>query len=405
LSDHAVAGAGEPAPAIHYASHRELLRPLRPGGRQQLDAIVVSAARDASHLDPSLCLGAALDVPVVVMCSVDANRDSAAARAAGIPGVTCVVIDVDAASVVALPRFETSDFRAPRVGSHGDLSCKRNLGLMLAHLAGWTGILFLDDDISGLRPGQVGQAVAALDHHAAVGMPAFYFQDNSVVCHARRTGGAEQDVFVSGSALAVNAARVASFFPDVYNEDWLFLTPHLDSRAVAVHGSVLQDEYLPFEYPHRAGVQEFGDVLAEGLVGFLHAGPLTPLPPATYWEAFLAARADFIAEATQLCLAAAVGDVDADAALPALDIAAQTLSKISATALMDYVDAWRHDLDSWQQHLGGLPRPRHLGAALAHLGLPAVTVRSRSRADPPPARGQPGRVRPGATSSPRLCAE
>jgi hypothetical protein len=339
------------------------------------------------------------------MCSREAHRDGAVAKAASVPGSTCVVVDVAAASDVGLPELETSEFHEAQVGSHGDLSCKRNLGLALGRLTDWESILFLDDDITGLEPRQVTEAVAALDHHTAVGMPATFFQDNSVVCHARRVGGADQDVFVSGSALAVDVSRADSFFPDIYNEDWLFLAPQLDRQDVAAAGSVLQDEYLPFELPHRAGVQEFGEVVAEGLIGYLHSSRLIPLPPVAYWDAFLEARADFIAEAMQRCLAAAVHDVDADAALPALEIAEQALARISAAMLTDYVDAWTHDLATWQEFLRELPRTGDVRASLKHLGLPAVTVSSEPRAESPPTRRQPGPANHSPAPSRRLCAE
>ena len=219
-----------PVPAIHYASHASLLQRYRPGGGLHLDAIVVSAARPAANVRPALRLGAGIDVPVVLMCSRAARTGDAAAKAAAVAGATCVVVDMSRKPKVDLPDFETSRFRQAQVGSHGDLSRKRNLGLMLGRLAGWRAVLFLDDDILGLNPVHVTRAAAALDYFAAVGMPPRRYPDNSVVCHANRLSGGRQRVFVSASALAVDLRHVCTFFPDTYNEDWLFLAPLLDRR-------------------------------------------------------------------------------------------------------------------------------------------------------------------------------
>jgi hypothetical protein len=410
LFDHLIAGAGRPAPAIHYTSHSSLLRRCRPGRRLGLDAIVVSAARPAGNLLPALRLGAALDAPVVLMCSQDTVGDHAAAKVASVSGVKGFVVDMSKRPDVDLPDLETSRFPEARVGSHGDLSRKRNIGLVLGRLAGWRTMLFLDDDIVGLEPVRVKRAVAALGHNAAVGMPAQCFPDNSVVCHARRVadhlapplGGQEQGVFVSGSALAVNLQRVDSFFPDIYNEDWLFLAPHLDRRDVASFGSVVQLAYDPFELPYRAAAQEFGDVLAEGLVGFLHSARLHRPPPIDYWEAFLLqGRAAFISLAMQVCQAALVVDARAARALKALRIAAQVRSTITAAALAEYVDAWIHDLAVWRRFLGELPRLGNLPASISHLELPAVTIPSRSRS---PARRQ-STLFPKPAPPRRLCTE
>ena len=87
---------------------------------------------------------------------------------------------------------------------NGDLSIKRNLGLLLARMLGWQRIFFMDDDIRDVTPADLYATVAVLGHHRSAGMMVTDFPDNSVVCHAHRQTGAAQDTFVSGSALAVN---------------------------------------------------------------------------------------------------------------------------------------------------------------------------------------------------------
>jgi hypothetical protein len=223
-------------------------------------------------------------------------------------------------------------------------------------------------------------------------MPARFFPDNSIAGHAHRASGAEQDVFVSGSALVVCEPATDSFFPDIYNEDWLFLAQHLDRREVSSVGSVTQEEYDPFKDAGRAGAQEFGDVLAEGLIGRLHTERLYPLPVRDYWARFLDARARFLGDARDRC---------AGSALAAVKSAQDALDLISPDELVKYVEAWQADLATWRQRILDQPRLDGLDAALHHLDLAACTQRSEPRAEPSAAR----RRSTGTASSRRACGE
>jgi hypothetical protein len=104
-----------------------------------------------------------------------------------------------------------------------DLSLKRNLALILSQLRGWSRILFLDDDISGLSPADLGQSARLLDTAPAAGLEVTGCLDHSVACHAYRRARGEQEEFIGACALAVNTARCTSFFPEIYHHDWLFL--------------------------------------------------------------------------------------------------------------------------------------------------------------------------------------
>lgn len=362
---------------VHYESHQALLSPVSAASDRRLDGIVVAATRGVAHLMPALRLAAALDVPVVAMCSESAHAEAAAEFAARMSPARCTVLDFARGPTAHLPPFRTSKLPAARAGAHGDLSSKRNSGLLLGRAAGWSTVLFLDDDIYGLDPGVAADAVAILDQHAAVGMRARMFPDNSVVCHARRfVPGNRQDVFVSGSALAVRVDRADSFFPRVYNEDWLFLAPALDRREVAAVGTVNQLTYQPFRTSNRAADQEFGDVLAEGLAGHLHAGSLDDVPGAEYWHAFLHRRGEFIREAAASCAENAHRDPVARAALRALDRADRVRAGIDPGTLRDYVTTWRADLEQWRTLLDIVPCLGTLEAAIRWLGLPVVTASS-----------------------------
>ena len=284
--------------------------------------------------------------------------------------------------VNAMPSFATEEFADAIGGAYGDLSLKRNLGLLIGRMAGWKTLLFVDDDIIGLSAAKVRRVAGALENFAAAGMPATEFPDNSVVCHARRrfVGGEPQDVFVSGSALAVNVETADSFFPAVYNEDWLFLAPHLDRRSVTSGGPSGQKPYYPFGSPARATRQEFGDVLAEGLIGHLHTGTLERLPTRRYWAAFLSRRADLIAASVAGCHDNKQSPIARDA-IRALDEAEKARSVIEPIELVQYLEAWQSDLTDWRRHIQRFTTVGSLEKALGELGLldSAMSVRGASR--------------------------
>jgi hypothetical protein len=81
----------------HQQSHASLLRDVSksvvPATRSGLDAIVVPAAR-ASLPQHIITLSAALSVPLVVLCSRQAQVDRVADRVAATFGARALIIDV-----------------------------------------------------------------------------------------------------------------------------------------------------------------------------------------------------------------------------------------------------------------------------------------------------------------------
>ncbi|HEV7657949.1 MAG TPA: hypothetical protein VGP36_24885 [Mycobacteriales bacterium] len=360
-------------PVRHHSSHTGLLA-VAQGGNAPLSGIVVPAGRPTENLEPALRLSAQLQTPILILCSLEAVPGDVAELAAGIPGTQATVVDLTDPSDGVLPQLATSKFHDGTMSAVGDLSLKRNIGLVAGRACGWRSVLFLDDDVRDLNARVVRRAAGSLEHYAAVGMPATSYPDNSVVCHARRLVFDDQDVFVSGSALAVDLDRVCSFFPQVYNEDWLFLAPHLQPghRAVARSRAVQQIEYDPFKV-QRARAEEFGDVLAEGLVGSLHSGAIADAMAVGYWDEFFDHRLRFIREAVDPCYFS--GAIEAAEALETADTELQRLSPRLAA---DYLWAWQDDLDTWQRYLANVRIRGYLVSALGDLGLTPVRPDTRS---------------------------
>ncbi len=357
---------------VHRETHRSLLRPSRRWRAGTVDAVVVSASRSAEHMRPAMRLSRRLNCRFIALCSRLAHGDEIRRLAEREPGLRFAVIVVPERYRHELISFRTDSSPGAGVGRLGDLSVKRNLGLLLGYRAGWKSILFLDDDIESLRPRLVRRAAGTLKPGGAVGLPAYKFADNSVVCHANRRSGHNQDVFVSGSALLVDCARVEAFFPRVYNEDWLFLAHAVARRAVSKIGSVRQLPYDPYEVK-RARSEEFGDVLAEGLMAALHVGGLAAAAEAGYWEEFLVRRKEFISGIAGRIEERRTERRRTDI-LAALDAAEDRRAQISGIELAGYVADWRADLECWQQRLAKLTRPVPFGEILKKLKLDRATV-------------------------------
>ena len=158
-------------------------------------------------------------------------------------------------------------------------------------MLGWSRIFFMDDDVRGVSLADLRATVLMLDRYRTVGMRVTDYADNSVVCHANRETGADQDVFVSGSVLAVNCQQPFGFFPEIYNEDWLFFYDDVRTRRLGWSGrDVTQLRYDPFENVGRAEGQEFGDVLAEGMYALIHLGSGVTEATVGYRNKFLTTR-------------------------------------------------------------------------------------------------------------------
>jgi hypothetical protein len=276
---------------------------------------------------------------------------------------------------------------------------------MLSHMLGWERVVFLDDDIRVPDPDDLSKAAGLLDTHAAVGLRVGGFPDNSVVCHAFRDAGGDQGTFVGGGAMAVQARRNRSFFPNIYNEDWFYL---LDGekrlQSVGIVGEVLQYPYDPYR-PERARSQELGDVLAEGTFWLLDQEKAASDGGLAHWRDFLIKRRRFIEQVLQMVeQSAEIALTERVRMVEALKAALGRLARIPPELCVDYLKALVTDQERWQRHVQGvlrqpqLPRERAI-KALARRGGASLTwyTRQATSARESPAR----RRRSRATQAPQ----
>jgi hypothetical protein len=309
----------------------------------------------------------------VVLCSLKARAAEVNDLLASRNYTRTIVVDLPEDYTHPMLDFVTSkpvglDLPGRYINPNADLSTKRNLGLLLARMLGWERIFFMDDDIRDLDSSGLHEAASMLGPYRAVGMRAVDFPDNSVVCHGHRQTGAYQDVFVSGSVLAVHCAEPVPFFPEIYNEDWFFFYHAAAARKLGWSGrNATQLCYDPFADPQRAAGQEFGDVIAEGLYSLLHHRIGADQATSDYWQSFLDSRMRFL-EAV-LGRSESVEPYLRKRILSSIETALACSRQIKPSMCEQFIALWRQDLDTWEQRLKDVPRLRSAKAALRELYL------------------------------------
>jgi hypothetical protein len=351
----------------HSGSHRGLLWEHADQPPADIDAIIVPTARRPAYLKEAADLAGALRCTLVTLHSKQWTSAAAGARAVS-SSVDLIAIDVPEQAKLRLPAWKTSGLLATTVfARQTDLSAKRNLGIVLSRLLGWSRVLFLDDDITELNPADVRNASGLLNLHSAVGLHVGGFPDNSVVCRAYKEAGGRQQTFVGGGALAVDTRLCTSFFPDIYNDDWFFvLDGDKKLQPVAVTGHVKQYPYDSFSVK-RARAEELGDVLAEGIYALLDTGKTISHADKAYWGSYLAKRRRFIRQVIGMVSESGL-DADEEARrITALKASLGRLALINPDFCMSYIQAWQEDWQQWQRHLQRLEVQRDRAAALAML--------------------------------------
>jgi hypothetical protein len=353
---------------------------------QTLDAIIVPASRPAGNLDQAIALARAAGCALLILCSHHlrpAEVEQLLAERSFHDAIVIKLPDKYCHGLLDFPALRSlkADLPEACAAYDTDLSAKRNVGLILARMLGWRRIFFLDDDIRDINYPDLRSTVSMLGSFPTVGMRVTNYPDNSVVCHAHRLTGESQDVFVTGAALAVDCTADIGFFPDMYNEDWLFFYDDASHGRLASSGlKVTQLVYHPFADPQRAAWQEFGDVLAEGLYGLLHLGMGVKYATREYWSYFLEARRRFL-EAIINRSDAASPDIR-NQMLLSVESALKCSIMITPELCERYIRLWRQDLEDWKRRAAGIPEMPSIEAALQEMRL-----------SPPARRNSTGKIR------------
>lgn len=365
------------APIRQLGTHRRLIsgtEQRETDARLALDAVVVPASRPAQNIDLAVTLAKAARSALLVLCShqtVPTEVTKLLAERSFNDAIVIKLPDAYDHELISFPALASIKEEMPAACSlfTTDLSTKRNLSLLLARKLGWRRIFFLDDDIREIEYQDLHNTVSMLARYQAAGMRVTEFPDNSAACHAHRLTGGPQDVFLSGAALAVNTRqRRIGFFPDIYNEDWLFFYDDAARRKLGSSGrKITQLRYNPFADPDRAAWQEFGDTLAEGLYALLDRNLGVEYASSDYWSNFLYARKSFLLAIIRRAGAAKpeIRDQLTRSVQAALDCSAT----ITPQLLERYTSLWRQDLRTWKRRIAELDVAPSVELALKDLGL------------------------------------
>jgi hypothetical protein len=361
----------------------------RPITESLVDAIVVPTSRTAEHLVPAARLAMDARCHLIVIYT-DRLPAGLSAVLGGLQPGQVTLLTVRSGTQHRLIDLGASLPQGGVSFAALDISRKRNLGLLLGRICGWTRMLFLDDDIRKLSVGKLSSAAALLDYYPVVGLQVTKYPDASVVGHARRLTGRRQEPFVSGGSLLVNPQLLNGYFAPIYHEDWLCIINHLRVGEVAIGGSVGQKIYLPFTTPERAKLEEFGDILLSGLLWLVHscagkeaADKARPAAESEYWretvnprfwKQILEQRAALLQEIVSRLI---TQDPSNPSALSSLDAAKQRLGELRPGEFVSFMEEWLTSLGVWRSSLPlsrvDLPdKARAIEKALAKLGLAHV---------------------------------
>jgi hypothetical protein len=365
-------------PELHHGSHNHLLTEIAADDHATggLDAIIVPTFRSVDTLRDSMVVARDANCPLVVLCSGPADAKQSVTLG---ELLNTRVLAIDLHDVrPKMPRFRTDDLLGRTNFSHrSDLSLKRNLGLLMGRIAGWNRVLFLDDDIWDVRAAELpGAANLLAKGFRAVGLRNRGFADNSVVCHAYREIGAEQDSFIGGGAMLVDPSATRSFFPNIYNEDWFFLLGDGVPFRAAVSGSMVQRTYDPFADSRRAAGEELGDTLAEGLFWLLDDDRDPQSGDAEFWGDFLYRRRTLFDHVLRLVDTNVKDESKREPIKASLREARGRSSFITPWLCTTFVRNWFHDLTTWRTFIDHFSAVAGVDKAISELGLSHVAQRS-----------------------------
>jgi hypothetical protein len=225
-----------------------------------------------------------------------------------------------------------------------DLPMKRNFIIQHALKTGHEKILLVDDDIRSISDRCLAIGADCLDDYVLAGCFVEDFLDTSVLGHLEKVAGEHVNPFLSGSFLFVKPRQVNGFFPCLYNEDWLFMIPHIMNGSICSFGSIRQVEYDPFSDMSRPLFQEFGEVVIEGLFALLASKQYNYRHKTKAWSGIIIQRREILHS-----LSSRLSEVKHQAFIRTM-LAANR--KITPEDCCKYVLDWENDLESWKTYIG-----------------------------------------------------
>lgn len=328
---------------------------------------------------------------IIFLCSGDAKKEDVATIAKAYPALKWFAMDGPYNYDVYGKDFETP-YSSIAFGKTNDLAEKRNIGLLLGRAMGWEGVFLLDDDLAITKQHLLKvKSLLFYSNASLVGFNARSFPDHSVAVHARRLVSDPIDSFIGSGAMAVRTNKsLPSFYPHIYNEDWLFMLMYsLLGYDVVWAGTIKQEVYNPFKNLQRANNEEPGDILGESLTLLAMAlrretkkyatfeevvTKILKIANESFWEKEISKRISFIQQTRDGIQKRGILTPYRRQALKALDSSLERLigtdvkGGIRAVELADWVRRWARDLKKWNA-MEPVEHCRSLAEAIEALGM------------------------------------
>ena len=368
--------------------------PVRPSLTLQKECpIIVATSRDIlknrRNIENIMTIADGL---VIFFCSGNAKKEDVATIAQAHPGLEWFAMDGPYNYDVYGKDFETP-YSPIAFGKTNDLAEKRNIGLLLGRAMGWEGVFLLDDDLAITKQHLLkAKSLLFYSNASAVGFSARSFPDHSVVVHARRLVSDPIDSFIGSGAMAIRTNKsLISFYPHIYNEDWLFMLMYgLIGDDVVWAGTIEQEVYNPFKNIQRANNEEPGDILGESLTLLTMAlrkeskkyanfeeitNKILKIANESFWEKEINKRISFIRQTREGIYRRGILTPYRRQALKALDSSLERLIGTSAQGgvraeeLTEWVRQWIRDLKKWNAMKPPARQCTSLAEAIEALGM------------------------------------
>ncbi|MBI5557031.1 MAG: hypothetical protein HY885_05290 [Deltaproteobacteria bacterium] len=220
-----------------------------------------------------------------------------------------------------------------------DLPIKRNYAIYFSLKERFRKILLIDDDMIGINQTIIETGTHLLEQFVAVGSFVENFPDTSIIGHVEIEQHVNVKCFLSGSFLFVSPQQIKSFFPKIYNEDWLFMIPMILDSKICTAGDIHQKSYDPFHKPEKAVFQEFGEVIAEGLFALLSKSAFNLRHSKEIWNDVINNRKTLLIEL--------LGNTKNKLQMNIIGKAISKNAELNPSDCIDYIYSLDHDTDSW----------------------------------------------------------
>jgi len=224
-----------------------------------------------------------------------------------------------------------------------DLPIKRNYAIYFSKEKSYEKILLVDDDIRNINIDVLHRGCWCLDKYIISGCFVEDFPDTSIVGHVELLLGINHQRFLSGSFLFVKPKNVIGFFPVIYNEDWLFMLPHIPHKSICSFGSIAQVSYDPFQNLERPKFQEFGEIIVENLYGLTQKNDYGCRYDERVWASAIESRRTYLQTIRGLLSEPKHRGV--------IDAALEMNRLINPSICKSFVEDWESDIIRWKSFL------------------------------------------------------